>query len=49
MVALTGQTSHVIVNADTTLDFAVAARRDGFGYSCRAAAYAFVDANTVLR
>jgi Subtilase family/Carboxypeptidase regulatory-like domain/K319L-like, PKD domain len=45
---LTGQTLHVIVNADTTLDFTAAARQDSFGYSCRAAAYAFVDANTVL-
>ena len=45
---LTGQTLHTIINADTTLDFAVTARHDTFGNSCRAAAYAFIDANTVL-
>ncbi len=45
---LAGQTLHVVVSADTTLDFAVVARQDGFGYSCRAGAYAFIDANTVL-
>jgi len=45
---LTGQTLHTIINANTTLDFTVTARRDSFGYSCQAAAYSFIDANTVL-
>jgi len=45
---LAGQTLHVILNANATLDFAVTARKDSFGYSCKAASYAFIDANTVL-
>ena len=45
---LAGQTLHVLINADTTLDFAVTPRQDSFGYSCRAASYSFIDANTVL-
>ena len=45
---LAGQTLHVVLNANTTLNFAVTASRDSFGYSCRAASYAYVAANTVL-
>ncbi len=45
---LAGLTSHVTINANTTLDFAVVARRDTFGYSCRAGAYSYIAANTVL-
>jgi subtilisin family serine protease len=45
---LAGQTLHVAISANTTLDFTATARRDSFGYSCRAASYGFIDANTVL-
>ncbi len=45
---LAGQTLHVTINADTTLDFAVQALRDSFGYSCRAGSNAYVAANTIL-
>ena len=45
---LAGQTSHVVINADKTVDITVQARRDSYGYSCRAESYAYVAANTVL-
>jgi hypothetical protein len=43
-----GQTMHVSVSADTTLNFTLTPRQDSVGYFCRPGAYAFVDGNTVL-
>ena len=43
-----GQTQQLALNKDTTLDFTLPQRTDGFGYSCLPVPYAFIDANTVL-
>jgi subtilisin family serine protease len=38
----------VTVAGNTTLDFAIVQRVDGYGYSCAPATYAYIQANTVL-
>jgi subtilisin family serine protease len=45
---LNGQTIHVVLTANTTASFTLTTRKDSFGYACRPATYAFVDATNVL-
>jgi hypothetical protein len=42
------QTQELVVDGDETLGFTLPQRHDNFGYSCQAAGFEFVDANTVL-
>ena len=45
---LAGAGRSLVLDADATLDFALAARRDAFGYFCRPESPAYVEADTVL-
>lgn len=42
------QASALVLAADTTLDFVLPQRGDGYGYTCAPATYAYVQANTLL-
>jgi subtilisin family serine protease len=42
------QTQHLVVGGAENLDFTLPQRHDTFGYSCRPAAFDYVDAGTVL-
>jgi subtilisin family serine protease len=45
---LVPQQQPLVVDGDETLDFTLAGRSDGFGYTCRPSDFDFVDAGTVL-